>query len=112
MKLSMTRGNTKVLNVAVTLGGLPYSLAGAQLWFTAKTTPETATKVFQKSIGSGITVTNEAGGLARIELAPADTTGLPSLTTSLYYDLEIEKNSKVFTLVSGRLVVDPDITVR
>lgn len=112
MKLTMTRGNNKTFNVAVTVGGLPYSLAGTQLFFTTKKSPEDSAYVFRKSIGSGITVTNEAAGLATIELVPADTTALPSLTTSLYYDLEVEKASKIYTLTSGRLVVDPDITVR
>ena len=111
MKLTMTRGNTKQYDVAVTQGGTPFSLVDAQLFFTAKTAPG-AIEVFQKTIGSGITVTDELNGTAVLEIEPADTNGLPSLTTSLYYDLEVERDGKVYTLVAGRLIVDPDITVR
>lgn len=110
MTLNMIRGNTKGFDLTVTLGGAPYSLSGANLYFTAKSSVVQAGKIFQKTIGDGITITNAAAGTAAIELEPNDTKNLPSTTTELDYDIELEKAGKIYTLVSGKLVVAPDVT--
>lgn len=112
MLLTMYRGNTAKWDAAVTLGGAPVDLTGITgLWFTVKRSTDSAA-LFQKSIGSGITVTNAAGGLARITFSPADTTSLPPRQVPLEYDLEYESGGEVYTLARGRLTVEPDITTR
>ena len=68
--------------------------------------------VFQKSVGAGITITDQVGGNGSIRLFPADTADLPSRRTQLYFDLEITLGGEVYTIASGRLIVEPDITVR
>jgi hypothetical protein len=111
-QLTMFRGNTMVFDFSITLGGNPVDLTGAGLWFTAKTSPGTSAVVFQKTVGQGITVTDVASGVGLIELVPADTGALGARTVRLYFDLEVEIADAVYTVAAGRLVVDPDVTVR
>ena len=72
---------------AITLGGNPFDLTGAGLWFTAKTSPAATAVVFQKTLGAGITVTAPASGIGLIQLEPGDTSGLASRQVQLYFDL-------------------------
>jgi hypothetical protein len=111
-QLSMFRGNTKTFDFTVTLGGNPVDLTGAGLWFTAKTSPGATTVVFQKAIGAGITVTDAVQGTGLIQLEPGDTAGLASRQVQIYFDMELELAGSVHTIAHGRLVVEPDITVR
>lgn len=113
MALSMYRGNTKAFNVTVTQNGITYDLDNAAgLYFTARTDAG-AEPLFSKSLSDGITITNAAGGLATITLAPADTAGLPSRPVTLKVDLELETDSgAIHTVYYGTLAVEPDITVR
>lgn len=111
MQLEMFRGNTKKFNLTVTQGSTPVNLTGAGLWFTVRRCPG-GTQVMQKSVGAGITLTDAAAGLARVTIDPADTTSLPSAPISMAYDVEYEAGGEVYTLVTGELVVHPDITVR
>lgn len=112
MLLTMYRGNTAKWDATITLGGAPVDLAGVTgIWFTARKSLDSAPFI-SKAIGTGVTVTNAAGGLARITLSPADTASLPSRQVPLEYDLEYESGGEVHTLARGRLIVEPDITVR
>ena len=101
-----------VFDFAITLGGNPLDLTGAGLWFTAKTSPTATATVFQKTLGAGITVTDPASGVGLIQLAPGDTSALASRQVQLYFDLEVEAAEAVYTVAAGRLVVEPDMTVR
>ena len=112
LQLTMFRGNTMVFDFAVTLGGNPVDLTGAGIWFTTKTSPGASAVVFQKTVGQGITVTNAASGAGVIELVPGDTEALGPRTLRLYFDLEVEIAGAVHTVAAGRLVVEPDLTVR
>jgi hypothetical protein len=111
-QLTMFRGNTMVFDFAVTLGGNPVALTSAGVWFTAKTSPGAGTVVFQKAVGSGITVTDAASGAGMINLVPSDTQALGARTVPLYFDLEVALAGAVYTTAAGRLVVEPDVTVR
>jgi hypothetical protein len=111
-QLTMFRGNTMVFDFAVTLGGNPVDLTGADIWFTAKTSPAASDVVFQKVVGQGITVADAANGTGLIELVPSDTHGLGARTVQLYFDLEVEIAGAVYTVSVGRLVVEPDLTER
>ena len=109
-QLTMFRGNTMVFDFSITLGGNSVDLTGAGIWFTAKTSPGASNVVFQKAVGSGITVTDAASGAGLIELVPDDTQGLGARTVRLYFDLEVEIAGAVYTVAAGRLVVEPDVT--
>ena len=68
--------------------------------------------VFQKTVGTGITVTAPASDVGAIQQAAGDTSGLPSRQVQLYFDLEVEVQGAVYTAEAGRLVVELDTTVR
>lgn len=111
--LEMYRANTKRWGLTVTTNGIAENLTGGLLFFTAKSSPAAADNILQKSIGSGITVTDALGGLATVKLDPADTVGLPDKPTKLSYDVEYQNASgEIYTIASGALTVFPDVTVR
>jgi hypothetical protein len=47
-----------------------------------------------------------------INLVPSDTQALGARTVPLYFDLEVALAGAVYTTAAGRLVVEPDVTVR
>jgi hypothetical protein len=111
-QLTRFRGNTMLFDFSITLGGNPVDLTGAGVWFTAKTSPGVSTVIFQKAVGSSITVTDAASGAGMIELVPVDTHGLGARTVRLQFDLEVKMAGSVYTVAAGRLLVEPDLTVR
>lgn len=111
-RLAMTRGDSAVFTVTLTdEAGDALNLAGLVLTFTAKRRHADADEdaVFQKTVGAGITVTNEAGGVAEIAVDPEDTAALGTLRY-LVWDLQVEDGTDVRTPLSGRLVISPDVT--
>ena len=113
INFAMTRGDTVSFNIAVTLSGAPFDLAGCSLWFTGKnkfTDPDNAA-IFQKTISHGIVVTNSTQGLATVTLLPADTISLSLVKTILFWDLQLkDSGNNIYTINSGNLIVSPDIT--
>ena len=110
---TMTRGDTVSLSGTATLSGDPYDLAGCSLWFTAKNkyTDDDPAAVFQKSIGDGITVTSAAQGLFVVVISPGDTEAVAKSRTILVWDLQLMDGSgNIYTLNSGNLVINPDVT--
>lgn len=113
MNLTMTRGDSRTLSGSVTLSGDPYDLAGCSIWFTAKYryTDADASAVFQKTIGSGITVTNPTQGLITITIDPADTALIAKVKTVLVFDIQIQTSGgSKWSAASGNLVITPDVT--
>jgi hypothetical protein len=108
MNLEMTRGDSRsflfALNVDLT--------AAVGITMTAKSALADADPgVFQKIVGDGVTVIDDAAGTIQVDVEPADTHGLDAVTNRLFYDVQVEDvNSKVRTLASGRLIVRPDVT--
>jgi hypothetical protein len=110
---TFTRGDTVVLSGSVTFGGDPYNLAGATIWCTAKSrfTDADEDAIFQKTIGSGIVIVNAAAGLYTITIDPADTVDLAKVKNILVYDVQLkDADNKVFTIASGNLIINPDVT--
>jgi hypothetical protein len=114
-QLSMTRGDTLIFDVAVVdINGAPVSLTGKMLIFTVKarlSDADNAAIAQKKSPASGITITNAAGGLATVTLAPSDTRNLTDQWQSLVWDLQLVDGSNVYTVANGALQVTPDVTV-
>jgi len=109
----MTRGDNVGFSGNATLEGEPYDLAGCLLYFTAKRqyTDADSAAIFQKSVGSGITITNPTQGLFTVAIAPLDTAALSKVKTILVWDLQLQDGSgKIYTLAQGNLVVNPDVT--
>jgi hypothetical protein len=113
VNFTMTRGDDVSWACTATLSGDPYDLASCALYFTGKSkfTDDDASAIFQKSIGDGIVVTNPTQGLFTVSLVPGDTTALSKVRTMLVWDLElVDSAGKTYTLNSGNLVVNPDVT--
>lgn len=111
--LEMARGDSLSLNLAVTSGGVPLTLVGKSLRFVAKrgVGDSDASAVITKTTPTGIVVTDAPGGLARIDLLPADTSALPALPELLVWDIQLINGSAVYTIESGTLLVKPDVSV-
>jgi hypothetical protein len=110
---TLSRGDTVDLAVVVTASGSAYSLVGCSIWFTAKSSYSLADTgaQFQKTIGSGITVTNAALGRFSVRISPADTSSLGNSKTLLVYDCQVKDASgNIYTIASGNLIILPDVT--
>jgi hypothetical protein len=110
--IEMFRGNSKTWTLTVTNNSVPVDITSVDLYFTAKTSEDTTTQVFQKTVGAGITITDGVGGIASVKLEPTDTTGIPSRVTKLLYDIEYDNGTDIYTIDKGTLTIKPDITVR
>lgn len=65
--------------------------------------------LFQKSLNNGITLTEQEEEYSySIRVAPNDTKSLQS--GIYYYDLQIELNEDVFTVMKGKFIVEQDST--
>jgi len=114
LALEVNRGDAVSLNVGPVLdaAGAVVNITGYELWFTGKLAVSDldAAAVFQKTTTAGsIVITNGPAGLARVDLAAADTSALTS-STLLYVDLQAKASGKVVTLARGRLLVVADVT--
>lgn len=114
VNLSMTRGDTLQFTLTVTQSGAAYNLTGCSIRMTAKYDPTDldASKVFVRTVGSGITVASPTTGIAAVALTAANTSSLPAAPVNLYYDIQVtDGSSNIFTVVSGTLQVLPDISI-
>jgi hypothetical protein len=109
---TMYRGDTVTINAAITASGLAYNLTGKSMWFTAKTSYSQADPgVFQKKLGSGISIVDATNGRAQIVIAASDTNSLGNSKTALVYDFQVKDSSgRIYTVASGKLIVIPDVT--
>lgn len=105
--LTMRRGDTPVWELAVVEeDGSPFDLTGCTLYFTAKLLITDADPgLFQLTNGAGITVTDAAGGLATIQPARADTSGL-NQDTKLFVDVQVSRAAPAETFTVWPLADD------
>lgn len=109
--LTVIRGDTAVYRCTVTIDGVPADLTGHSIFFTLKPSLTTtdANKTFQKSIGSGVTVTNAAAGEFEVKLLAADLKPLTPGKT-YYWDIQIiQPDGSVNTPLIGNFFVSPDV---
>jgi hypothetical protein len=108
------RGDGETYLLTLTEEDEPLDLTDAEMWMTAKRHigDADADAIFQKTVGDGITITDDAGGLATVVLAPGDTSDLAARTIRLVYDIQVKLTSgRIVTPLKGRLTVNPDVTV-
>jgi len=86
--LSMFRGDDRTFAMAATLSGAPLNLTGAAITFTARRTPEEVAALITRTIGTGVTITNAAGGLFTVNIAQANTSAF-LVDEQLIWDVEI-----------------------
>lgn len=111
--LKVIRGDTKIFTVNITSKEtkLPTDLTGAAIVFTVKKRREDPDidAVISLSVGSGITVTDAAGGQFQVKIPAADTNVLE--IRRYFYDIQIDLGSgDRETPVLGMLDVRGDIT--
>jgi hypothetical protein len=92
--LEIIQGNTVRLDAVITVdGGTAADLTGCSLWFTVKEKRSDSDDdaIIQKKSppGSGITITDAAGGTARITLTPEDTAEL-NPNRQYFFDVKIK----------------------
>lgn len=99
---TITRGDSKLLTVAVTDDdGAAVSIVGAAITWKLADSIYSATALVTKTVGSGITITNGAGGLFSIQLDYEDTDDLYGL---FYHEAKVYDNespSNVTTVLTG-----------
>jgi nicotinamide mononucleotide (NMN) deamidase PncC len=109
--LTIKRGAYQVLTSTI----VPASLvSNSTIYFMAKDRVSDSDEdaVISKSLGSGITVTDAPTGIIAIAIEAADTRALPNITTTLKYEIEIEKAGKVYAVDEGTLTVKPEVIQR
>lgn len=101
----MHQGDTKRLHITIKdPDGVPVSLIGVQTikWWVARRVTST-TKLLQKSLGNGITVTNSAGGVLTIAIDPEDTV---AVSGDYYHELEVvDSAGDIGTVLRGTMTV-------
>ncbi len=63
--------NSQTINLVLMNGGVPLNLTGFGVTFRAGPQP-TAPATVQKTVGTGVTITNAAGGQIAIAISPTD----------------------------------------
>ena len=101
LNLCMVRGDT--LAFAFEVEGIT-NLDTA--YFSCKANADDEEYVFQKSLNDGISLVE--AGKYRVRVAPEDTQNIE--IGSYFYDLEIGKNSDIYTILKGVLKVEQDVT--
>lgn len=113
MRLVMYRGDSPTFFLeAKQSNGDPLDISTGLLFFTAKKHARYSDEdaVFQKTIGSGIVVTNGANGEFDVTLDAVDTSSLYA-PAMLVWDVQwVSTGGKAFTLLDGTLLIKPDVT--
>ena len=105
--LFMVRGDTFRFNLEIE--GLEEDLTNA--YFSCKKNKDDTTYIFQKSLGDGITKTEETETSKTYEIvvAPEDTNNVED--GNYFYDLQIQVDDDIFTPLLAILKIEKDITV-
>lgn len=107
LNLEMTKGDTLSFGLEIYNLGQPLNTA----YFTCRANYDDGGNIFQKSLNHGITLssTDEFGNyIYVVRLAPEDTENIS--VGKYYYDMQIELNGDVFTILKGILTIDYDVT--
>lgn len=106
--LEMIRGDTLSFAFEVEFDEAPQKLAKAD--FTCKANFDDNDALFNKELEKGINFSKQDGTKLYyiVRVAPEDTENLEA--GMYYYDLSIELNGDVFTILNGALKIESDVT--
>lgn len=106
--LEMVEGDTLSFAVEIEFDDKPQELEKA--FFTCKNNLDDDDVVFQKTLGKGISFSKQERNKMYyvVRIAPEDTKDIES--GHYFYDMQIELNSDVFTILTGALKVLHGIT--
>lgn len=114
--LTMVRGDTPSFDLDINKpDGSAYDLSGATLIMSAKRHGDDPDyrAAFRKTSAGGsptITITNAAGGLARVDMKAADTASVEA-PADLWFDVQVSfPSGVVVTPIMGTLTVSADST--
>jgi hypothetical protein len=108
--LEMHSGNTKYIRITVKNTDLTaYDLTGKTVDFTIKLKKDDVAPLFTKSIGSGVVLTNAAGGILTVTISPDDTSALDE--ESYYHETKVTNGAEVVTILDGRLKIKKSLFV-
>lgn len=108
----MYRGDDRALTLTLTdEDGSPVDLTAAAVRFTAKRNIIDAddAAVLSKTVGSGVVLVNAPGGIARIDIAAADTAAFAG-RVELVWDIQVTRAGLIRTVDAGTLTVLPDVS--
>ena len=108
MNLEMIRGDTLSFAFEVDFDEAPQKLEKAD--FTCKVNLDDDEALFHKELGKGIDFSKQDGTKMYyiVRIAPEDTKNIEA--GLYYYDLSIELNGDVFTILNGALKIEGDVT--
>ena len=102
--ITMIKGDTVAFNVEVfDENEEPVTIDSA--FFTCKKKPASSEKVFQKSLGYGIT---QSEGLISVRIAPEDTNEVEA--GQYFYDFQIGSGDDIYTVLIGMLTIEQNVT--
>jgi hypothetical protein len=103
-------GDTQTLEITVVDElGQPLDITGATVRWWASSSPYVRPPAIKKETGSGVTLVDAAHGRFNVELAAADTEALRA--GPVYYEVEIDDDGRVNTVLSGAFNVKPALIV-
>ena len=111
--LHMFRGDNRTFNLAFTKDGVAQNITGWLIWVTAKTayTSTDTGNIFQKTIGTGVTVVSAVGGTATFDVDDSDTNGFANERVTLICDVQVKDTpGNIVTAALFQLIVDPEVT--
>lgn len=111
--LEMVKGSTAVYTLTVTTDGVAFDLTGCEVIFTAKYdyTDVDNSAVFQLKVGTGVTLTTPASGIATITISAARTANLPNREVLLVFDVKVVDATIPYVVARGTLTVRPQVGV-
>ena len=106
--LEMIKGDTLSFAVEIEFDEAPQKLEKAD--FSCKMNFDDDETLFHKELGKGINFSKQEGPKMYyiVRVAPEDTENLEA--GMYYYDLSIELNGDVFTILNGALNIESDVT--
>ena len=105
--IEMFRGDTAVLDLAVTTNGAPTDITAWSFWLTAKVEPTDPDPGVFRVTNTDFTILSAPAGTVRCKILPAKTSGL-QITSDTTYSFDIrgkESTNDVHTLANGTIKV-------
>lgn len=104
----MIRGDTLSFAVEIEFDDKPQELEKA--FFTCKRNLDDGDVVFQKTLENGISFSKQERNKMYyvVRIAPEDTKDIEA--GHYFYDMQIELNGDVFTILNGALKIESDVT--
>jgi len=108
MNFSMIQGDSLDIFFVFRKNGVPMSLDGFSISFVCKLFFQDVSNVFLKEIGSGIVVTDVAGGLFTVSIYPEDTQSLviPHSNVNTVVAVNVKKGLYISHTTTGVLTVN------